>query len=144
MEKVNTKTYVKKVQRRVNALIRRYNEALEEDDLWKGRFYIQQLRRDVWRFEDGSGASVSFLFEMVDKKTGKRDIFRVDNYDLRVAFQKNNGGAWKIFDNLNDFIVKTVDVWSENPPPRRGATQDFRFTPRLGQIKLSQLRYYLY
>ena len=67
MEKVNTKTYIKKVQRRVNALIRRYNKALEEDDLWKCRFYIQQLRRDVWKFEDGSGASVSFLFEMADK-----------------------------------------------------------------------------
>ena len=81
MSRVNCETYVKKVQRRVNALIKRQNQTLAEDELWLGRFYIRQLRRDVWKFEDGSGACVSFLFEMVDKKTGIRDICRLDNYE---------------------------------------------------------------
>ena len=110
MSRVNCETYVKKVQRRVNALIKRQNEALAEDELWLGRFYIRQLRRDVWKFEDGSGACVSFLFEIADKKTGKRDICRLDNYELRVAF-KRGGGSWILFEALNDFIIKKVDVW---------------------------------
>ena len=46
MSRVNVETYVKKVQRRVNALIKRQNKALEDDELWLGRFYIQQLKRD--------------------------------------------------------------------------------------------------
>ena len=38
MSRVNCETYVKKVQRRVNALIKRQNEVLAEDELWLGRF----------------------------------------------------------------------------------------------------------
>ena len=144
MSRVNVETYVKKVQRRVNAIIKRQNRALEIDELWLGRFYIQQLKRDVYKFEDGSGASISFLFEMVDKKTGCRDICRLDNYELRVAFAKNGGGSWKLFCELNDFIVKTVDVWHEEPRPSVKTAENFKNVPRLGQAKLNDLRYYLY
>ena len=143
MSRVNCETYVKKVQRRVNALIKRQNEALAEDELWLGRFYMRQLRRDVWRFEDGSGACVSFLFEMVDKKTGIRDICRLDNYELRVAF-KRGGGSWKLFEALNDFIIKKVNVWHEDPAPSLKTAVDYRKVPMLPPMKLKELKKYLY
>ena len=143
MSRVNCKTYVKKVQRRVNALIREYNQALIEDELWLGRFYIRQLRRDVYKFEDASGACVSFLFEMADKKTGIRDIVRLDNYELRVAFQSSNG-SWKLFEALNDFIIKKVNVWHENPAPSLKTAVDYRKVPMLPPMKLKELKKYLY
>ena len=143
MSRVNCETYIKKVQRRVNALIKRQNQALAEDELWLGRFYIKQLRRDVWRFEDGSGACISFLFEMVDKKTGIRDICRLDNYELRVAF-KRGGGSWKLFEALNDFIIEKVDVWHEDPAPSLKTAVDYRKVPMLSPMKLKELKKYLY
>lgn len=143
MSRVNCETYVKKVQRRVNALIKRQNKALAEDELWLGRFYIRQLRRDVYKFEDGSGACVSFLFEMADKKTGKRDIVRLSNYELRVAFKRGEG-SWKLFEALNDFIIKKIDVWHEDPAPSIWTPQDYRNVPMLPPMKLKELRKYLY
>ena len=143
MSRVNCETYVKKVQRRVNALIKKQNQSLIEDELWLGRFYIRQLRRDVWRFEDSSGAMISFLFEMVDKKTGIRDIVRLDNYELRVAFQRG-GGSWKLFEALNDFIIKKVDVWNEDPYPNLKTAVDYGIIPMLPPMKLKELRKYLY
>ena len=143
MSRVNCEIYVKKVQRRVNALIKRQNKALAEDELWLGRFYIRQLHRDIWKFEDGSGAMVSFLFEMADKKTGKRDIIRLDSYELRVAF-KRGGGSWKLFEALNDFIIKKVDVWHEDPVPSIWTPQDYRKVPMLPSMKLKELKKYLY
>ena len=143
MSRVNCEAYVKKVQRRVNALIKRQNKALAADELWLGRFYIRQLCRDVWRFEDGSGAMVSFLFEIADKKTGKRDIVRLDNYELRVAFRRG-GGSWKLFEALNDFIIKRVDVWAEDPRPSIKTAVDYRKVPMLPPMKLKELNKYLY
>ena len=143
MGRINCETYVKKVQRRVNALIKRQNEALAKDELWLGRFYLRQLRRDVYKFEDGSGACVSFLFEIADKKTGKRDIVRLDNYELRVAFQRG-GGSWKLFVALNDFIITKVDVWHEDPAPSLKTAVDYRNIPMLPPMKLKELKKYLY
>ena len=143
MSRVNCETYVKKVQRRVNALIKRQNKALAKDELWLGRFYIRQLRRDVWKFEDGSGAMVSFLFEMVDKKTGIRDIVRLSHYELRVAYERG-GGSWKLFEALNDFIIKKVDVWAGDPRPSIKTAIDYRKVPMLPPMKLKELRKYLY
>ena len=144
MSRVNCETYVKKVQRRVNAMIARQNQALEEDELWLGRFYIRQLRRDVYRFEDGSGAVVSFLFEMADKKTGVRDICRLDNFELRVQYKKNNGSCWKLFEELNDFIIKRVNVWAEDPAPSLKTAVDYRAVSKLPPMKLNELKKYLY
>lgn len=131
MSKVNYKTRVKKVQRRVNALITRYNRTLEEDELWLGRFYIKQLFREVYRFEDGSGVSVIFLFEMVDKKTGIRDVCRLNDFELRVHEKKNNGGSWKLWESLNDFIIKKVNVWEEVPAPDYRTAVDYRAVSKL-------------
>lgn len=144
MSRVNYKTYVKKVQHRVNALIARQNKALEEDDLWLGRFYIRQLYRNVYRFEDGSGAVINFFFEMADKKTGIRDICRLDNFELGIQCKKNNGRCWKLCEALNNFIVKRVNVWAEDPTPSLKTAVDYRAASKLPPMKLKELEKYSY
>lgn len=143
MSKINIRNYIKTVQRRANSLVKKQNKAIEEDELWLGRFYITQLRRDVYRYEDGSGALINFIFEFADKKTGKRDICRLNSYELNIQDRKS-GGSWKLFCALNNFIVKTVNVWAEEPTPSLKNAENFQNKPRLGQMKLSQLRYFLY
>lgn len=113
----NSKNYIKKVQRKVNSLVAEYNKSLIKDELWLGRFYVRQLRRDVYKFEDGSGAVVSFLFELGDKKTGIRDLCRFDNYELHVNEGDSAATGWKLGEAINDFIIKEVQVWKEEPRP---------------------------
>lgn len=135
MKRVDCKTYVKKVQRRANALFREHNEGLKQDELWLGRFYMRQVRRDVVPFEDGSGAVVNFIVEFGDKKTGKRDLESFTNFDLHISDHKGYA-SWKLFWAMNDFIIKTCKVWDEEPRPSIHNALDYRLVPPLPPLKL--------
>ena len=110
----------RKLQRKVNAVVRKQNKAIELDSLWCGRFVIRQKQAVIHEYSDHSGWYGSFVMTIYDKKTGlyKDGIF--DHCDLLYS-------SWKFFWFINDFIVKDVKVWEENPNPR-----DEGFVPTKG------------
>lgn len=58
-----------------------------------------------------SGINDAFLFEMYDKKTGKKRLS--NGWYSYFALKTFNGLAW----DLNNFIVEYVKVWQEDPRP---------------------------
>ena len=104
----------KKHQRALNKAIRFHNKAIENDSLWKGRFFIKQLKSYFWIYEDKSGAELSAELMFCDKKTGFYYIER----DTDNSWLFPNHRAASIFSTMNTFIVEKCDVWSEIPSPR--------------------------
>lgn len=97
----------KKLQRRINALVRDLNKSMEEDELWRGRFIIWQWNRQCRRWEDGSGVDWNAQFILYDKKT---KIWK------KTSYYSNYGLFYDLAKEMNDFIIYTVDVWNrENP-----------------------------
>ena len=113
-----TSTNVKKIQRSVNKEARHLNQTLEEDPLFKGRFYIHQLERVVHRY-DGE-LYCSFLFEFVDRETGKFAHYWFNDTDF------NGISKWRVWEKMNFFITEYVDFWGAKPRPTRETTIDYR------------------
>lgn len=110
----------RKLQRRVNTVVRKQNKALEDDNLWRGRFVVRQKQAVIQEYSDKSGWYGHFVMTVYDKKTGlyKDEIF--NDWDFLHT-------GWKFFWFINDFIVQDVKVWEENPSPR-----DEGFVPKRG------------
>lgn len=102
----------KKHQRKINKIIRRINKGIEEDELWKGRFFIKIVYTEYKIFEDKSGAVIYALVKFCDKKTGYTYCKWFDEYD----FVK-----YRIDYYLNKFIVEYCNVW-ENENPKEDKT----------------------
>lgn len=96
-------------QRRVNKLIRVLNKDIENDPLWKGRFYAHQMRASWYRFEDNSGGELNLEIRLTDKKTGYIKNIYLDNYNI----------DWHLWLEMNNFIVEDCQVWqhrdTDNP-----------------------------
>lgn len=96
-------------QRRINRYMRDLNNNIKNDNLWQGRFYVHQIGRQRYNYEDGSGMELWVTLEFVDRKTGrtKQILDTVNSWtfsgDLRIE--------------MNNFIVSDVNVWSEDPRP---------------------------
>lgn len=103
---MRTSLNVKKYQRMINRVIRSLNEGIASDHLWRGRFYIRQKQRYCTPYEDKSGLSTFFVFTLYDLKTGFTKDIGIDG----VGFEYPANG-WKIWRELNDFIVEDCDVW---------------------------------
>ncbi len=58
-----------------------------------------------------------FRFKLFDKQTKITDYTGWDSYYTLIY-------SWKIWFYMNDFIVKTIDVWKEHPT--RETTIDYR------------------
>lgn len=99
----------RKLQRRVNAVVRRQNKALEEDNLWCGRFVVRQKQAVIHEYSDKSGWYGIFVMRIYDKKTGLYKEKCFNHYDFMYG--------WKFWSFVNDFIVQDVKVWEENPSP---------------------------
>ena len=107
----------KKHQRKINKCIRIMNKNMENDKLWKGRFYCRQIYSPYWeRYEDRSGGIMHVHIEFCDKKTQKRWIQLFDTNDIV---------GWKMWMAMNDFIIKHIDVWNEEPRPSIENTPDW-------------------
>ena len=94
-------------QRWLNAYCRAVNKNIYDDDLWRGRFVVEQLATAMDWFEDKSGGLLYCTLQFRDKKTGRTKIWRTDALEVN----------WKMFWEMNDFIVKDCAVW-ENEDPR--------------------------
>lgn len=121
MELENKETWnYKKIQRKVNKIVRKLNKQIEDDELWKGRFYIRQVKRYMKPYDDMSGIDDAFLFEMYDKKTGMKHLS--NGWYSYFALKTFNKLAW----DLNNFIVDICKVWQEDPRPNINNAIDYR------------------
>jgi len=91
----------RKAQRKINKAVRELNTNILNDNLWRGRFTIRQKDAGWFRFDDNSGGELRVLLEARDKKTNVCRYFMVDNYDVR----------WRLWTEVNDFIVSDSHVW---------------------------------
>lgn len=96
-------------QRRINRYMRDLNNNIKNDNLWQGRFYVHQIGRQRYNYEDGSGMELWVTLEFVDRKTGrtKQVLDTVNSWTF-------SGDLWI---EMNNFIVSDVNVWSEDPRP---------------------------
>ena len=93
-------------QRWLNSYIRAWNKGLENDELWQGRFKIEQVSTQMEWFDDNSGGIMHCLLRFRDKKTKKETLWYTDCVEVE----------WKMWLHMNDFIVKDCAVWeNENP-----------------------------
>lgn len=110
----------KKIQRKLNALVRRMNDNIEKDELWKGRFFAHQIKSHWISFEDGSGGLLVARLRYVDRQTGQT----LDNWISTC------GSTWydenKLFRQMNVFIVEYCCVWRVEPHMNKDNTKDFR------------------
>lgn len=106
---------VKKIQRKTNSIIRHLNRNIENDDLWRGRFYVYQRDRIVQPYEDHSGYSVLAIVRFVDKKSGQFYEKAIDCFSGSFA---NKSVGWHLWEGMNYFITEEVKVWEEEPDIR--------------------------
>lgn len=116
----------KKLQRRVNNLVRACNKNIEQDDLWKGRFCARQLYSQYQWYEDNSGAMLVVVLDFFDKKSKKHMTKAIcmsgANCNDENAEFWNRHVSYDIFRTMNDFIVDWVEAWSDEVSPRDDKT----------------------
>lgn len=93
-------------QRWLNAYCRAMNKSIANDELWLGRFVIEQKRTVMDWFEDGSGGLLACQLQFRDKKTGITEDWWTDCLTV----------SWNGWERMNNFIVKTVKVWEREHP----------------------------
>ena len=108
----------KRHQRAINKVVRNCNRAIENDELWRGRFVVRQKHSQFYHYEDKSGAYMWVSLEFRDKKFGTTKMYNFDTGDLCMW----NGS--KLFWAMNDFIIKHCHAWEEDDPYKD--TTDYR------------------
>lgn len=93
----------RKQQRVLNQEVRRVNRGIEEDPLWRGRFFVKQIRSEFYTYEDRSGSTLYCLLKLCDKKTKKTKYINLGLNEITVF-----GKLWW---EMNDFITEYVEVW---------------------------------
>lgn len=119
----------KRHQRAINKLVRAMNKNLENDDLWCGRFVIQQVESPQWRlYEDGSGAEYWVCLKFVDRATG-RYYTKWNSVNEWRGLRANGYDIWLI---MNWLITEHWDVWLEPlaRPENRKAWREYNATER--------------
>ena len=100
----------KRHQRAMNRLVRSFNKALEQDDLWCGRFVIRQVYAPQWyRYEDGSGAEYFVHLKFIDRCTGRYYI-AADQVNCWRGLCAN---GYKLWEKINWLITEHWDIWDE-------------------------------
>lgn len=112
MKNFKTSANRKVHQRALNAMVRRLNKSLLEDDLWQGRFYVKQAPyTHWWQYEDKSGWNLHVTLEFHDRVTGT--VWRIGN-DVNYFLMWN---GTHLFWDANEFITERVPTWESNPRP---------------------------
>ena len=109
--------YKKKLQRKMNRDIKKVNQTIREDDLWKGRFEIRQIKDSYCSFKDGSGGILTVKIRMIDKKSRKwADCTFTYSHHFNLSH---------LLDALNYFIVEYIDVWTNETRDSIYSREDF-------------------
>lgn len=93
-------------QRWLNAICRNMNTSIRNDDLWRGRFVVEQVATYMEWFNDKSGGLLHCILRFRDKKTGITKIWYTDCLDVN----------WRMFYQMNNFIVEDCAVWDNEDP----------------------------
>lgn len=109
--------YKKKLQRKMNRDIKKANQTIREDDLWKGRFEIRQIKDSYHFFEDRSGGILTVKIRMIDKKSRKWA-------DCTLTYS-HHFNLNHILEALNYFIVEYIDVWTNETRDSIYSGEDF-------------------
>lgn len=109
----------KKIQRHINMVLRDMNRNIENDPLWLGRFYAHQESIQYEMSEDGSYCYARVIVKLTDRKTGKFVYHHFHKEDFM-------GFTWRVWQAMNDFIVKYCKVWEESPYPSIKNPWDYR------------------
>lgn len=96
----------KKVQRALNKAVREVNHEIERDELWHGRFVIEQTA--AWWIGSNLPHDHSLVveFRFLDRKTGF-SVTEIKNANSAMLWN----GSW-LFRRMNDFICVDVNVWA--------------------------------
>lgn len=98
----------KKEHKKVIKYMRMRNKQLAADDyIGLNRFRIDLFSEKWFRFEDGSGGVLSLTFKLTDTWTNNTAYFICDNYDYQ----------WRMFDYLNDFLIRCSSGRKGHWPP---------------------------
>lgn len=98
-------------QRAMNRLIHRFNKALEEDDLWLGRFMVRQDECPQWkRYEDGSGAELWVRLRFIDRATGRYYV----KWETVNVWRGLHANGYEVWHTMNWLITEHWDVWQED------------------------------
>lgn len=99
----------KKYQRRINQYVRAMNKNIENDDLWRGRFYVRQVGFPEFHiYDDRSGADLFIHLRCYDRLTGEYTDGWAD-----VNEWCHFGGS-KLWHFVNDAIVDKMNVWRKD------------------------------
>lgn len=96
-------------QRWLNKLCREMNKNVYNDDLWLGRFVVEQKATWMHWFEDGSGGMLRVHLQFRDKKTGRTRDWWGGCLSLEHEM-------WRV---MNNFIIEDCKVWDEDPYENR-------------------------
>ena len=123
---------IKKVTREIRIL----NKEIENDPLWKGRFYAEPIRVDYERFDDKSGVLCKYFIVFVDKETKKQALYTNETTGTMINIFSGKMG-WA----MNDFIVDYINVW-ENEHPTRESAKDYTKVKKLDKLnKVSEFNF---
>lgn len=98
-------------QRRLNRLVRDLNKNIENDDLWRGRFFIRQHSAEFEKYEDGSGGNLYVYLRFYDKKDMKYQEFYGDSCSLC------HFGGSRLWLTMNSFITEISSAWKDGNSP---------------------------
>lgn len=90
-------------QRRLNRAMRELNKNIEQDSLWRGRFYVRQIESHFYRYEDLSGWELVVKLCFYDKESSTTRI--VTGAANSLLFGST------LWWHMNDFIMYDVDYW---------------------------------
>ena len=112
-----------KYHKKIIKIMRELNRQMREDDQFKGRFYAHEVKHQYQMFGDLSGYSYRYVFEFVDKVTGKtQDVYirgccgkwypNTDEKDHHEVHKHNLMGLYffkhHLFEAFNNFIVDYI------------------------------------
>lgn len=115
----------KKHQRRVNQYVRAINKNIENDNLWRGRFYVHQEGTPWFHiYEDKSGASLEYVCLVITDRLTEKSTKKWDSVNGWCHF-----GGYRLWSFVNDAIVNIFDVWHSELDPykiKNDPKYDFR------------------
>lgn len=95
-----------KHQRRINHFMRQINKNIEKDELWRGRFVVQQDCAQWLPYEDNSSWELHVVLKFIDKKT-KKTWIGIHGSVNSLCW----GNAYKLWQAMNTFIIDICNVW---------------------------------
>lgn len=117
-----------KEHKKIVKFIRNINAQLANDEyIGLNRFKIVMLSEEMYRFSDGSGIELYFIFKLIDEYTNNSACFLADSFNYKR----------KIFTYANDFLIRCSDGWRGHIPSLHYAAYDIHTTmPYVGRKRI--------